>query len=136
VWTSLRIAGGITDTLRFTHESTAPDRSYLEWVQEALAQRFEGVTVLTLDGSGMIENVAIHHRPLGGVLAISAEMGQRLGNSVGPGVFYQPPERPDGQEGRPRGRWIVLAMSIASEAQPRRRLTYAEAIDTLASGAP
>jgi hypothetical protein len=31
VWTSLRAAGGITDTLRFTHESAAPDRSYLEW---------------------------------------------------------------------------------------------------------
>jgi hypothetical protein len=31
VWTSLRTAGSITDTLSFTHESTASDRSYLEW---------------------------------------------------------------------------------------------------------
>jgi hypothetical protein len=91
VWTCLRAAGGITDALRFTHESTAPDRSYLEWEQEALGQRFQGVTVLTLDRSGLIENVALHHRPLGGVLAFSAELGRRLGNSLGPGVFYQAP---------------------------------------------
>jgi len=90
VWTSLRTAGGITDTLRFTHESTATDRSYLEWELEALGQQFQGVTVLALDGSGLIDYVAIHHRPLGGVLAFSAEMGRRLGNSLGPGVFYEP----------------------------------------------
>jgi hypothetical protein len=91
VWTSLRAAGGITDALRFTHESTAPDRSYLEWELDALGQRFQGVTVLTLDRSGLIENVALHHRPLGGVLAFSAELGRRLGDSLGPGVFYQAP---------------------------------------------
>ena len=96
VWTSLRTAGGITDTLRFTHESTTADRSYLEWDLEALGQQFQGVTVLTLDGSGLIDNVAIHHRPLGGVLAFSAELGRRLGNSLGPGVFYQPRGAADG----------------------------------------
>lgn len=83
VWTSLRTAGGITDTLSFTHELTEPGRSYFEWELDALAQRFDGVTVLTFDGSGLIVNVALHHRPLGGVLAFSAEMGRRLGNSLG-----------------------------------------------------
>jgi hypothetical protein len=91
VWTSLRTAGSITDTLSFTHESAAPDRSYLEWELEALGQRFQGVTVLTLDSTGLIDNVALHHRPLGAVLAFSAEMGRRLGNSLGPDVFYQAP---------------------------------------------
>jgi hypothetical protein len=89
VWTSMRTAAGITGTLSFTHESAASDRVYLEWEQEALGQRFGGVTVLTFDGSGRIANVALHHRPLGAVLAFSAEMGRRLGDSVGPGVFYQ-----------------------------------------------
>ena len=89
VWASLRTGGGITDTLSFTHESAAPDRSYLEWELEALGQRVQGVTVLSFDGSGLIGNVALHHRPLGAVLAFSAEMGRRLGNSPGPGVFYQ-----------------------------------------------
>jgi hypothetical protein len=94
VWTSLRTGGGITDTLSFTHESAAPDRSYLEWELEALGQRFAGVTVVSFDGSGLIDNVALHHRPLGGVLAFSAEMGRRLGNSLGPGVFYRGSQEP------------------------------------------
>ena len=51
-------------------------------------QRPWGVTVLTLGSTGLIDNVALHHRPLGGVLAFSAELGRRLGNSLGPGVFY------------------------------------------------
>jgi hypothetical protein len=89
VWASLRAGGSITDTLSFTHESAAPGRSYLEWELEALGQRVQGVTVLTLDRTGLIDNVALHHRPLGAVLAFSAEMGRRLGNSPGLGVFYQ-----------------------------------------------
>ena len=87
--TSLRTGGGITDTLSFTHESATPDRSYLEWELEALGQRFAGVTILSFDDSGLVNNVALHHRPLGGVLAFSAEIGRRLGNSFGPGAFYQ-----------------------------------------------
>jgi len=92
VWTSLRAAGGITDTLSFTHESTTSDRSYLEWQLEALDQQFEGVTVLAFDGSGLVDNVAVHHRPLGGVLAFSAEMSRRLGDSLGLGLFYGAPQ--------------------------------------------
>jgi hypothetical protein len=92
VWASMRAASGITSTLSFTHESAAPDRVYLEWEQEALSQRVSGVTVLTFDGSGLIANVALHHRPLGAALAFSAAMGRRLGNSLGPGVFYQAPQ--------------------------------------------
>lgn len=92
VWTSLRTAGGLTDRLTFTHESSTPDRSYVEWELEALGERFDGVTVLTLDSTGLIDNVAIHHRPLGAVLAVSAEIGRRLGDSLGPGVFYQAPQ--------------------------------------------
>ena len=88
-WTSLCTAAGITSTLSFTRESTESDRSYIEWEQEALGQRVKGVTVLTFDGSGLIDNVAIHHRPFGAVLAFSAEMGRRLGNSLGPNVFYR-----------------------------------------------
>ena len=91
VWTCMRTAAGFTDILSFTHESTAQDRSYLEWEQEGLALRIAGVTVLTFDESGLIVNVALHHRPLGAVLAYSAEMGRRLGNSVGPDVFYPDP---------------------------------------------
>jgi nanoRNase/pAp phosphatase (c-di-AMP/oligoRNAs hydrolase) len=83
VWTSLRAAGGITDTLRFTHESTAPDRSYLEWELEALGHRFHGVTVLTLDSTGL----KIHdHTTLGLVRAAdtSALMVKVIGQQAWP----------------------------------------------------
>jgi hypothetical protein len=93
VWTSLRAAGGITDALSFTHESTASDRSYLEWRLEALDQQFDGVTVLSFDSAGLVDNVAVHHRPLGGLLAFSAEMSRRLGDSLGSGLFYEAPQR-------------------------------------------
>jgi len=90
VWTSFRAAAGITDKLTFIEESTGPDRTFLTWEQEALGQVAEGVTVLGFDSAGLVDNVAIHHRPLAVVLAFSAELGRRLGDSVGPGVFYQP----------------------------------------------
>ncbi|MDX6653914.1 MAG: hypothetical protein QOH18_615 [Solirubrobacterales bacterium] len=90
VWTSFRAAAGITENLAFIHEAAAGDRRYLEWEQEALGRRIEGVSVLVFDDAGLIESVAIHHRPLDAVLAFSAEMGRSLGDSVGRGVFYRP----------------------------------------------
>src|SRR5882757_882203 len=92
VWKSLRTAGGITDTLSFTRESTAPGRSYLEWELEALDRRFEGITVLSYDRSGLVDNVAVHHRPLGAVLAFSAELGRRLGVSFYRDLYHREPQ--------------------------------------------
>ncbi len=94
VWTAIRTAGDFTEKLTFIHESTTTERSYLEWELATLGQRYEGVTVLSFDSSGLIDGVAFHHRPLGGVLAISAEMGRRLGNSFGAGMFFEPHEKP------------------------------------------
>ena len=88
VWAAVRTAGRITDSLRFTHESSAADRRHLEWGLEALGHRLNGVSVISFDGSGLIDRVAFYQRPLAGVLAFSAEMGRRLGNSVGPDMFF------------------------------------------------
>jgi hypothetical protein len=90
VWTTFRAAAGISESLNFVRESKTSDRSYLEWEQKAFGRQVDGVTVLRLDGTGLIDGVAIHHRPLGEVLAFSVEMGRRLGDSVGRGVFYRP----------------------------------------------
>jgi hypothetical protein len=77
-------------------------RSFLPIWRRALADKSgatfaevvaPGVTVLTFDEPGLIVNVALHHRPFGAVLAYSAEMGRRLGNSVGVDVFYPDPSR-------------------------------------------
>src|SRR6202042_896478 len=43
VWASLRTGGGITDSLSFIHESTTPDRCYLEWELKAFGQECQGV---------------------------------------------------------------------------------------------
>jgi hypothetical protein len=80
------------ETLSFTRESTAPGRSYLEWELEALDRRFEGITVLSFDSSGLVDDVAVHHRPLGAVLAFSAELGRRLGDSLGPDLVHREPQ--------------------------------------------
>jgi hypothetical protein len=87
VWTSFWAAAGITDKLTFIHEAASGDRRYLEWEQEGLGRQMEGVTVLSFDGAGLIESVAIHHRPLDAVLAFSTELGRRLEDSLGPGFF-------------------------------------------------
>lgn len=94
VWTVIHTAGSITESLNFVHESTKSDRSYLEWEVQALGTRLAGVTVLGYDRSGRIDTVVFHHRPLGGVLAFSAEMGRRLGDSLVPDMFFHAPELP------------------------------------------
>jgi hypothetical protein len=88
VWTAVHAAGGITDALRFTHESRTADRCYLEWELDALGERLEGVSVISFDASGLIDSVAFHHRPLGGVVVFSSEMGRRLGTTIGTDMFY------------------------------------------------
>ena len=101
MWTSLRTGGGITGSLRFTHESTAPDRCYFEWELEALGQRVQGITILTLDSSGLIDNVALHHRPLGAVLAFSAEIGAARELSR-PGCLLPGPGQPAAEPAQSR----------------------------------
>jgi hypothetical protein len=91
VWAAVHAAGGITDALRFTHELASADRCYLEWELEALGLRLNGVSVIRFDSSRLIDRVSFHHRPLGGVLAFSAEMGRRLGDSVGRDMFLPSP---------------------------------------------
>ena len=91
VWTTLRTASGIYDSLTFTSEATSEGRVYLEWTGTAIGMPVDGVTILMLDDQGQFTKVAIHHRPLAAVLTFSAEMANRL--SAGPGAdhFYQVP---------------------------------------------
>jgi hypothetical protein len=46
-----------------------------------------GITVLTVGPAGTFTGIAIHHRPLGAVLAFSREMGRRLDGLIEPGHF-------------------------------------------------
>ena len=65
--------GAITD------QAVDGRRQYLEWKARAFGGiGMSGVTVITPSEAGAIARMAIHHRPLGGALRFSAEIGQVL----------------------------------------------------------
>ncbi len=82
VWLTLRTAAGIYDELTFTSAADAPGRAYLDWIARALGLDIDGVTVLTAGPAGAFTGIAIHHRPLGAVLAFSREMERRLDGQI------------------------------------------------------
>jgi hypothetical protein len=89
VWTTLRAASGIYQGLTFGAVGTAAGRAYLEWSAQALGLEVAGVTLLIANGDGVVTRVAIHHRPLGAVLAFSAELGRRLAGRIDPATFHR-----------------------------------------------
>ena len=89
VWTVLRTAASVYDSISFTHEASAGHRTYLEWNATAVGLRMEGATILVTDVQGRIAAISVHHRPLVAVLAFSAEMGKRLAPGAATDWFYQ-----------------------------------------------
>lgn len=76
-------ASTIYEELVFTHEATHERRNYLEWEAKAFdGVLLKGVTVLDKDEAGQIIHVAIHHRPLDGLLKFSTELGQCLRGTI------------------------------------------------------
>lgn len=89
VKTVMGAASQIYEALAFTHQTTSGLRSYLEWEARAFGGvKLSGITVLTRNEQGKIVHAAIHHRPLGGALKFSAELGRRLQGKVEPGHFF------------------------------------------------
>jgi pimeloyl-ACP methyl ester carboxylesterase len=87
---TLATASKIYESLAFTKQTEAGDRTYLEWEATAFGgQRVVGVTVLTKDEHGKIIRIAIHHRALGMLLRFSAELGKRLHGVIASDFFYQ-----------------------------------------------
>jgi hypothetical protein len=84
---TLRTASGIYDKLTFTTAAEAPGRAYLEWTARGLGLDIDGVTVLTAGPAGTFTSIALHHRPLGAVLAFSREMRTRLSGQIDPAHF-------------------------------------------------
>ncbi len=83
-------ASRVYESLEFTHEAVNGNRNYLEWKVEAWGgERMSGVTVLTKNDAGQIVHVAIHHRPLKGLLKFSAELSDSLRGSIDASHFLQ-----------------------------------------------
>jgi hypothetical protein len=62
---------------------------YLEWEAQAFGGvKLSGITTLTKNEQGKIVRAAIHHRPLGGALKFSAELGRRLHGKVAAAHFF------------------------------------------------
>jgi hypothetical protein len=53
--------------------------------------RAAGITILTTDAAGAITNIAIHHRPLPGLLRFSAELNRALAGKIEPYLFNSVP---------------------------------------------
>jgi pimeloyl-ACP methyl ester carboxylesterase len=89
VTTVMATASNIYETLAFTHEATNGLRTYLEWGAQAFGGiKLSGITILTKNEQGKIVRAAIHHRPLGGLLKFSAELGRRLEGKVPATHFF------------------------------------------------
>ena len=67
-------AGGMYDTLTFTHETVDGPKTYLEWEGKAFGKCVGGTTILTHNEVGLIQSIQIYHRPLHMVLQSSAEL--------------------------------------------------------------
>jgi hypothetical protein len=93
VYAALLAAGGIYDSLAFTHEAVAGARTYLEWEAKALGLDISGVTVLTSGERSHISAIAIHHRPFAAVVKFSSEMRERLEGTIDGGHFSAGSER-------------------------------------------
>jgi len=89
VKTVMGTASKIYEALSFTHEASSGARTYLEWEAQAFGgEKLSGITILTKNEHGKVVRAAIHHRPLGGALKFSAELGRRLQGQLDPTHFY------------------------------------------------
>jgi pimeloyl-ACP methyl ester carboxylesterase len=82
-------ASQLYEQLEFVHEAQGGRLTFLEWrARTHSGVSLEGVTVLERDDAELISRVAIHHRPLDGVLAFSAELRDRTVDRLGDGYLW------------------------------------------------
>ena len=89
VATILGAASQLYEALEFTHRGQDGDHSFMVW--KALLHGGEpvsGITILKTSASGKIVNIAIHHRPLPGLLRFSSQLRQALAGKIEPELFY------------------------------------------------
>jgi pimeloyl-ACP methyl ester carboxylesterase len=91
VTTILGTASRLYEALEFTHQAKDGNHTYLEWEARIVGgEAVSGVTALTMDASGAIKAIAIHHRPLPGVLHFSEKLKEKLAGKVEADLFFSP----------------------------------------------
>jgi hypothetical protein len=78
------------DSIAFKRETVSGARTYLEWEGKVFGDEVGGVTVLTRDEAGLIQQVEIFHRPLRVVARFSKELGNRLAGRLDASLFGLP----------------------------------------------
>jgi SnoaL-like domain len=92
VQTIMGAASRLYESLEFTHRAADGNRSFLEWEARLHGgERVSGITILTSDANGKIASIAIHHRPLPGVIRFSSELRRSLTGKVESDLFYGAP---------------------------------------------
>jgi hypothetical protein len=80
-------AGGMYESLAFTHETVDGRKTYLEWEGKAFGKHVGGTTILTRDEAGLIQSIRLYHRPFQVVLEFSQELAKRLEGKVDPSLL-------------------------------------------------
>ena len=92
VKTILGAASRLYSKLEFTRKATDGNRTYMEWAAEVHdGEAVSGITILTRDSDGKISAIAIHHRPLNGVIHFSRSLASALEGKIEPEMFFRGP---------------------------------------------
>ena len=84
----LAAASRLYEKVIFTDQATTGSRQYLEWkVKTFSGDELPGVTILTRNNAGIIQHIAIHHRPLEALMRLSAKIGESLRGENDPAYF-------------------------------------------------
>jgi hypothetical protein len=79
-----KTSASMYETIDFTAEASAAQKTFLEWKGSALAGKtIEGITVIACDATGLIERIELYHRPLAIVLEFANELARRLAETPG-----------------------------------------------------
>ncbi len=89
VATILGAASKLYETLEFTHRAQDGDHSFMGWKASLRGgEPVAGITILKSNANGKIISIAIHHRPLPGLLRFSSELRHALAGKIEPDLFY------------------------------------------------
>jgi hypothetical protein len=81
---------GMYDSIAFTNETVDGGKTYLEWDGKFQGLDVAGVTILTRDGTGLIQSINLYHSPLQVLVSFSTELGSRLRGKIDPSLVGVP----------------------------------------------
>jgi pimeloyl-ACP methyl ester carboxylesterase len=89
VATILGAASRLYEGLEFKRRAHEGACTFMEWEARLHGgEKVSGVTILTANASGKIVEIAIHHRPLQGLLRFSTELRRALTGKIEPELFH------------------------------------------------